>query len=582
MFETLLRREKRMKLKSRTIFCALVLFATMFVAQAAFAQITISVSSTPTSRAITSGHTETIGTITLTVTNEPPVTAAVGTITVDVFNGNVTITTAENVGAAGTCIEVVGVGSAAVTTVFANVACDDSANVSVSQQSGTLVLTIPAGTDLALGDQIIISGVKVTLEGKGKTGTSLRAQISASQGSGINITAGEDNPTVISNILEGLVDAGVVLPAANATPAPPAGSAGLVTVFTNGLVPGTKTTFALDVTENFFDAFKDSTQQGAGYLNDTQIELTFNNIVSGVVIDLAGAAACNVIENAACTGIGVTFSNPQITSANNDNRTNVSFAAGVDISSLITTIRIIGTVSVSGTATLPLSTGTITVQASLGPTGSAYGNNLATVTPAAGAFPRFQRVTRPTPAIPVVNVVLAQTYLLAPLAQRIVAAGPGNTWDTGFSVANTTADNAAVIFGQTTGAAVPQNGTVRFDFFPTSGTACDYTTAASSPGTGLTSGSLGSGRTYIVLLSELLTASAATTASTNHVPCAQALTSLFQGYVIISTNFTNAHGQAFVTNSFSGGNFTSFSDVLVLPPPFVTTRSNNAGEALAK
>jgi hypothetical protein len=279
--------------------------------------------------------------------------------------------------------------------------------------------------------------------------------------------------------------------------------------------------------------------------------------------------------------------------APNANRTFISFPGAInpDIASFITSVRVLGTVSIIPGTTLPVAAGTVTVQASLGQTGTPYSVAAATLgqvlQPSATNFPRYERTLRPATALTVVNIGLAQTYLMVPFAQRLVATGTGNTWDTGLAVSNTTTDNAAVIFGSTTNTGVAQAGPVRVDFFPTNGTACDYTTASGSPGTGLTSGTgtLASGKTYIALVSELITASAATTAGTGHVPCASALASSFQGYLIISTSFTNGHGEAYITNAFSGGTFTSAADVLVIPPPLTSAtfgRNNTAGESLAK
>jgi hypothetical protein len=480
-------------------------------------------------------------------------------------------------------------------------------NVAVNQQAGTVVLTIPVATDFAPGDQIVISGIKVTLNGKGKTGTSLVAQVSASQGSGINITAGQDRPTVISTVLEGLVDAGVTLPAASTTGAATlAINAGAASLFTNGVVG--KGNFTLDITEAFFDAFRALAQQGGGLLAATGVELTFNGLPTGVQIALAGGAngagaagTCSLVENNACVTTGLTFSSATVTAPTtgagaNNNRTFVSFpgATNPDIASFITSVRVLGTVSIVAGTTLPVAAGTVTVQASLGQTGTAYSVATATlgqvIQPSAtgvGSFPRYERTLRPATPLTVVNIGLAQTYLMLPFAQRIVATGVGNTWDTGIAISNTTSDNALNVFGSTTNTAVAQAGPVRVDFFPTNGTACDYTTASGSPGTGLTTGTgtLASGKTYIALLSELITASAATAAGTGHVPCAAALASSFQGYLIVSTSFTNAHGEGYVTNAFSGGTFTSATDVLVIPPPITSAtfgRNNTAGESLAK
>jgi len=111
---------------------------------------------------------------------------------------------------------------------------------------------------------------------------------------------------------------------------------------------------------------------------------------------------------------------------------------------------------------------------------------------------------------------------------------------------------AAMGFG-VFGGATPQTGTMTFYFYAQAGgVIASYTTSGSSPGDGLNSaGALPPGGTYSVLLSQLLKAAGGP--------------SSFNGYVFIITQFTNGHGQYFITN-FSGG-FTSGAQLLVLSGP---------------
>ncbi len=209
------------------------------------------------------------------------------------------------------------------------------------------------------------------------------------------------------------------------------------------------------------------------------------------------------------------------------------------------------------------SIGTITVTASMFPTTSSSGY-VSSVTDTSGdttsrVVPRFNAKEVGGP-LTIGNIVAASTTLLLPLADKL------GVFDTGISVANTTADP----FG-TNGGATPTAGKLTLDFFPRNaanngaGTPFNLTTSATvKPGAGLSAdGTLAAGGTWTVLLSELL-AAAGQTAD-------------FTGYIFIRTDFLNAHGMATITD-FKG--FSLASQVLVLSPPTVTGRSSTAVESL--
>jgi hypothetical protein len=150
----------------------------------------------------------------------------------------------------------------------------------------------------------------------------------------------------------------------------------------------------------------------------------------------------------------------------------------------------------------------------------------------------------------VVNIIPATTTFLIPFVVTT------STFDTGLAISNTTADP----FGTAGGGARAQSGTITFSFFPVTGSSFSYTTSATSPAGngGLSSGVLASGKTWTVLASELLTAAGYATPKA------------FSGYVIAVANFTNGHGNAFVSD-FKG--FTSMTDVLVMSPPALVNRN---------
>jgi hypothetical protein len=289
--------------------------------------------------------------------------------------------------------------------------------------------------------------------------------------------------------------------------------------------------------------------------NGTQIRLTFNGVPTGVTLALV-ANAGDTSNNR-----GISLSNPTITSTSTT--TTIQFtgsgsgAGGAP--SLTATdsveIQMLVTANTTAAVTTP---GTISVTATLSPIGAALNNDTATAlgvpTQTAG-YPTFVQLD--VGPVTVVNIVAASTTLLVPLAEKVGA------FDTGISVANTNTDP----FGVGGGGATPSAGTVRFDFFPSTatgaGTACFLQTSATArPGVGIASdGTIPSGATYLVLLSQLL-------------PVSNCAPGDFFGYIFITANFLNAHGQATISN------FTSYSlasNVLVLPPPSTSPRTQPAG-----
>jgi hypothetical protein len=518
-------------LKAKNVLSALCFVVAMTMATSTFAQGTFTVSSTPTSRARSTGHTEITGNITLALTGPIGATpAAGGTVTIAL---NVPITNDE-IAAAGSAIEVVGSGCFGGGTVAAG---DDfptgadalaDADVSVNNLGGTVVLTLAgkAAAACAAGDSIIVSNVHASVTGLA-VNSQLKANISAAPGSGFQIVAGQDNPTIISSILAPLVSGSLTR----------TGAAG--TVLANGLVVGGGA-FTIVVTENFFDALQSAPQLGGGALNDVQIGLTFAGVPAGMTINLTGATI-NVPTGGNGIGGAAVLSGTTITSTVLTRTISAPVIAAPGpyaySSNAVNTVTITGVIS-GVTTGLPLTAGNITVTADIVPTGTS-----TLITEAAGSFPRFQ--SSPTAAVTVGTIVPAQTNLLLPFV-----AVTGN-YDTAVSIANTTADPFTG-----TNASFAQNGAITFDFYPQTGTTFTYTTSATSPGLGLTSGVLNSGGSYTVLVSQLL--GAITGAPTS-----------FSGYVIATANFTNGHGGAYVTD-FSG--FTASTEVLVIPPP-------NAGNA---
>ena len=133
-----------------------------------------------------------------------------------------------------------------------------------------------------------------------------------------------------------------------------------------------------------------------------------------------------------------------------------------------------------------------------------------------------------------------RVWVFSILAAAVSCTQATGGYDTGIAIANTTWDPGTTAMGVT--GAVKQSGSITFYFYPQAPgtTPVTYTTHAGSPGAGLdASGNLPSGSTYVALLSKIL-ADAGVTAD-------------FGGYIVVITNFTNAHCL------FVLSNFTTFS-----------------------
>jgi hypothetical protein len=312
--------------------------------------------------------------------------------------------------------------------------------------------------------------------------------------------------------------------------------------------------FNIEIPENFVDAFK-ATLGVSGYLNDPQLTFTFSGIPAGIFLNLGGATTGT--SNTACTSASgavagdlpffyntttgalttIPIGNLTNTVISQANPTTVLNFTGLGFNLTQTeAIRLRGCIYTSG-ATAPLTPGTIAATVTLSPNGVAL-NAGVQIAPVAGNFPRFQTSTV---SVNVVDIQLAETIMLLSFAVRNTAG-----FDTGIAVANSSTDPLG------SSGATPNDGTISLTFYPQgTGSSFTYTTTAGSPGQGLSStGSLVSGKTWSVGLSELLGAISGAPAS-------------FTGYVVVRANFTHGHGAAYITD-YKG--FTSFTPFLIVVP----------------
>ena len=502
-------------MKIRMLMPVLAVLLVFGLANTAFAQLSCSVASTPVSRDTDTGHTEVVGDL---IFNCVAGTTATTTATITVDYG-VTITNSTGYPATKP-ISITNL-TGSFTTAIPSIAA-------VTNATGQIVINIPGQAAPANGS-FTLTGVLASLNASGKT--TLVANVSVSPGNNVLIQAGQNNATVITSILPGILAPVLVTPT---TP-------GILTASfpANPAAVG----FNARIRENYIDMYRSAAQYNGGFsTNGVQLLLTFAGIPTGVSL---GGCSTTTTSGA----VTITFaSGTTITGTNNT--VTLEWTTGPSLTAIDDVIFSCNSVSASSSATIPLTPGAITMTATLAPTGAALSSSGGVLTSSTtGQIPRYANNPLPSPPLTVINITAAQTIMLIPFA--VSASG----FDTGIAIANTTTDP----FGTTNGAR-PQNGNLVFNIFPRTGSSCVVTPSTSTVGVGLTSaGILESGRTYSVLFSELLrvTGSSCPTTAT--------------GYIFVTANFPLGHGSAFVTN-FTG--FTSASNVLILTPPTAATPRN--------
>jgi hypothetical protein len=575
-------------LKIKTLFPVLVVLLFLGLANTAFAQLSCSVASTPVSRATDTGLTEPAGDLIFNCIQGPnPTSAATMTITY----GGLVITDATGypAGVNAACA----VSAGAVLAAFCNggpiripaantsgtlAAAGQSPSISnVSNASGSIIINVPAQAGAAgLPGSFTLSGVTLGIAGTGVT--SVQANVSVSPGNNVLITAGQNNATVITSVLPGVVAAGVK---ATAT--------GLV--LTSGAeITGGSSTFKVNVSENYIDMFRSLSQfNGGATTQGVQLLFTFTGIPTGVTIN--GCVGSMAAAGGALTGT-VTLSAASITSTTNTLTAEISGPAGPPGTAGVTNLTAIDTVTlqcagagnfvVGATATVPLTPGSITATVTLAPNGTALcptqaGSVCATGT--TGQIPRYT-VNNLGP-VTVLTIVSPTTHMLFPYSAI------GNGFDTGFVVANTSTDPYGFTKGpvNTAGGANPVSGPVTLAFYPAGGspfcvstgagaaavagvTSCT-TLAATGSGSGLSSGGVvASGSSWVVLGSQLLSQVSGAPTS-------------FVGYVFGIANFPYGHPVSFVADATFSGKFASGGPALVIPNPSIIARTGTGGLGFA-
>jgi hypothetical protein len=285
-----------------------------------------------------------------------------------------------------------------------------------------------------------------------------------------------------------------------------------------------KGNFTVKVAENFASMWQSAAQYNGGGVfpaspsSSTQVNFIFKNVPNG--LNISGCIS-TLTDATGTTSNPGTAAGAAVASANSisaaSNIITVNFSNTVDPTAVDVLWLSCTSVS-SGSATLPLPSAAVTVQAEMGPLGTALSSLGGAQTGlATGLTPRYQDTPQPATGLPVILFPPSQTTLLITYAVVV----PG--FNTGIAISNTTSDP----FGPSGGGATPTAGTITFTLFKNDGTTKTFTTA-----------SIASGTTYAANLSDILS-------SASFGPT-------FSGYIFAQANFPQAHGAATIYDTSSG------------------------------
>lgn len=459
------------------------------------------VGSTPVTTVSSCGTTELTGKIVFATTSTSSVVAT-GTITI-------------NYGVPITSVSDLQITNAIGTDLIESGEVENISSVGPTGDltGGRLVLAITPGDNLTLPAEINVSGVRVNIAGNPGL-TSLSATVTATENA---FVGGQTSVVVINSIASAIASVTVANGQTNISAISPSVSGQPI----------------IKVTEGFLGAWIPSNNSAEGPM----IALTLAGIPAGVTL---------TFDSTVSTDAGTYFTLASATGGAPAAGANVlgSTSSPATVYYRLTTLGDLApvtkevlsvpvTVKFTATGPRPLAQGSVTVSADMAPKAEAL--------PVGSTYvPQYSGTAcQKTSSNPVITIVGANTVLLMPYAVNQASSG----YNTGIAIANTTTDPFAT-------GATKQSGKMTFYFYPQTGTApAAYVTDATTPGEGLTAGVLETGRLYTVLLSQLLEAAG--------------VTDDFSGYIIVQCNFTNAHGQYFISNFEA---FTNGALMLVVNP----------------
>ncbi|MBN1567711.1 MAG: hypothetical protein JXA73_07675 [Acidobacteria bacterium] len=471
----------------KTILIAAVMFLALSVS--AFAQSAYTVSMETLDRVACCGLAELTGSIAFTAVADTPASIT-GTITLR-YNVQIANTGTNTSGAERVRVSAVDDDGNLLSQQPPFVADNDGTN-------GRIVITVPAG--YTYPNTINVYNVRVDVSAPAKCGTTTGAVSAVATATGNRLTIGE---TDAIDLVKGVAPA--ILAPSVASP--------IAIDATNGTYTGTG---AILIRENFYTAFGTTGVFPVTTANQqTLVRLKISPIPADLAIRFPITAGNFRLSDSAGTTAAIpatltTNVNPQylyyVMAAASNPGAQDSFTVTPEL--------------VTVDAPFPKAPATITVSASMAP--------LKATSPAS-LFPQFILDTCETSAATLATISgVMNTVLMVPFAPW-----EEDVFDTGIAIANTTLDPGTIALGGFQGA-IQQVGKIKIYFYNNDGVAIAAYDSTAHPGEhGLdASGLLPAGRMFIAMLSELLP---------------ETVTG-FSGYMIIVTDFTNAHGEYFISD----------------------------------
>ena len=531
-------------LKFKYVFSAFCMLVAMTMATSAIAQNILSVSSGVEPRAREHGYTEAAGGITLRVESHDETIADLeGVLTIDY---GIPVT---NHGTTTNAIVVTGGGCFGDTNIGDAVIEGNTVSITL----GTNVNNMNCGAN----DNLDVSGVLLAIaDAPGLTG-GVEASIAVS--GDFRLQSGGSRVTVLNAIVDELVDAGV-------STGPREANKVTLVRHTGMNEAGTVGTFKLHIDENAVDSFEgvelnlDFTGIPAGaeimmdawvynkldgdgdpnmpntdartmyVAADASVEPNIdvadpmgNSEVSMFPATVSSETSKSVVSMRLLNDDGNDFLFDNDADADNnvdlDDDGNLDlhvYVGGMTDPAKIDRVTIVGRFIVDSDGSrgpkpgvaLPLVDLDVQVTVDVGPTGV-----LKPAGSRAPAIPRF--FPDPSHSVTVIDVESSTTTLSLPYA--LATQG----FDTGIAISNMNT-------------VTEQAGAITFMLYQNGDEPIEYTTDADSPGRGLTSGVLAAGTTYAVLLTEILNAAG--------------VEGGFSGYAMITTDFTEADGIAYISD----------------------------------
>jgi hypothetical protein len=476
----------------KTILIAAVMFLALSVS--AFAQTAFTVSQETFDRVACCGLSEETGAIVFTTVAGSPAS----------ITGTITLRYSKPITNPGSFNGLTGTGNTTVRVT----ATDGAGNLLATQptfntvDNQLVVIGVPAGYI----DPSIIRVFNVRVNVEDLCGVTQGAVTATGSSTGNTLTIGEtDLITVVHGVAQPLKTPVV-------TVAPVVSPARVNIDGSTGAVTGVAT---IRIDENFITAFGQTgvfQEPPTFRTQNTLIRLTVNTIPPFVSITFPGVAG--IFSTASSAGAP---SGADVTLTNLSTPKVVYYVMNAASNPIATdALTFSPTIEVDESGNFPLIPSSITISAAFAP-----------ITTTATVVPRFTNNCE-TAAVEFANVAGARnTVLLVPYATTEVG------YDTALAVANTTMDPGTVAMGNYL-QAISQSGKITIYFFPKDGSTIDPWVSTDHDGEfGLdAAGLLPAGATFVGLLSQLLPESVEE----------------FGGYIFIVTDFTNAHGEFFVSN----------------------------------